>query len=146
MPNPTLMWTAKEKTVQGRYRDAWADAAGAQAALWERRRLERGYRERLALTDELLGRLERKNLAGEHDLDDDLRREIALALVELPARARSRFPAADTVQTALDGMFAVQEELLLPLRRMLSRDRLVSSTWEGRVHGGDERQVAHRAV
>jgi hypothetical protein len=112
--------------VQTRYANAWADAISAEAAGLERRRIERGYRRLLALTDEVLGRLEERNMAGERNLDQVVRRHIARTLDSLPPRARARFRNTNRVQEALDGIFEVQEELMLVLQRMLHWDRLLA--------------------
>lgn len=119
--------------MQDRYTAVWAAAADAEAAMLEERREERHYRRLLALTDGILGRLERRNLAGERNLDDGLRRDIAMTILELPPPARRRMESLDTVQQALDGIFAVQEELLLPLQRMLHWDRLFTSSNEAAI-------------
>jgi len=87
---------------------------------------EREYRRMLALTDKLLGHLEQLNMSGQRDLDAATQRDIATMLGELTPRARGRFPRAHTVQQALDGLFEVQEELMLPLQRMLHWEPLLS--------------------
>ena len=124
--------------MQGRYLDVWTEAVAAEAAVFERRRLERRYRHMLAVTDDVLGRLELRNLAGQRDIDRMLTRHIDRALTEMPPRARGRFPQARTVQQALDGIFEVQEELMMVLQRMLHWDRLLSTPWDGAVEGADE--------
>ena len=96
------------------------------AAVAERPCREREYRRMLALTDKLLAHLEQLNLRGQRDLDAATQRDIARTMGELTPRARSRFPCASTVQQALDGLFEVQEELMLPLERMLHWDPLLS--------------------
>ncbi|HKF76465.1 MAG TPA: hypothetical protein VE953_01620 [Terriglobales bacterium] len=111
---------------KNRFDDAWNDAIAAEAALLEERQVERSYRRVLALTDDVLGKLEQRNLRGERVLDDEVRRDLAGALSELPPDARSRFPRAGSVQEALDGIFLVQETILLVLQRMLHWDRLVA--------------------
>ena len=126
--------------MQDRFTAVWAAAADAEAAMLAERREERHYRRLLALTDGILGRLERRNLAGERTLDDGLRRDIAMTVLELPPRARRRMARVDTVQQALDGIFEVQEELLLPLQRMLHWDRLLTSGNEAAV----DEALAHR--
>jgi hypothetical protein len=112
--------------VQGRFANAWRDATKA-AAVPEQRRVERSYKRMLALTDEVLSRLEQRNLAGQRDLDPVMRRNIDRALRELPPRAQGRFPAARSVQEALDGIFEVQAELLVVLERVLHWDRVRAS-------------------
>jgi hypothetical protein len=124
--------------VKGRFADVWSDAIAAEAAALERHKIERSYRRMLAMTDGVLGGLEQRNLAGQRELDEVIRREIARTLTSLPPEARRRFPAATTVQEALDGTFEVQEALLLVLQRMLHWDRLLAAPWEGAVEGADE--------
>jgi hypothetical protein len=104
----------------------WNDALAAEAAALERRRVELGYRSVLALTDQVLGKLELRNRDGQRDLDEVVKRDLVRTLNELPHDARSRFPEAGTVQEALDGIFLVQEPILLVLQRMLHWDRLVA--------------------
>lgn len=96
------------------------------AAVAEQPCREPEYRRMLALTDKLLGHLELLNLHGHRDLDAATQRDIAMTMGELTPRARGRFPQAKTVQQALDGLFEVQEELLLPLQRWLHWDPLLS--------------------
>lgn len=124
--------------AQGRFADVWSDTIAAEAAALERHKIERSYRRMLAMTDGVLGGLERRNLSGQRELDEMMRREIARTLSCLPPDARDRFPAAKTVQQALDGIFDVQEALLLVLQRMLHWDRLLAAPWEGAVEGADE--------
>jgi hypothetical protein len=93
----------------------------------ERRTVERSYRRQLARTDALLWRLEGLNLEGTVELDLEMLTELGLALVDVNPRARRRFPAATTVQEALDGIFEVQEEILVVLERLLHWDRLVAT-------------------
>ena len=113
--------------MQSTYEHVWTDAEAAERAVLERTQAERSYRYMLGLTDDLLGHLERLNLDGQHDLDTVTRREINKTLSSLCPKARGRFPAASTVQEALDGLFKVQEELLFPLQRMVHYDHLVAS-------------------
>lgn len=87
---------------------------------------ERDYRRMLTLTDQLLTHLELLNLRGQKGLDRVTQRRIAATMCELTPRASARFPRARTVQEALDGLFEVQVELLVPLQRMLHWDRLIS--------------------
>lgn len=87
---------------------------------------EGDYRRMLTLTDQLLGHLELLNLHGQKGIDGVTRRSITATMRELTPSARARFPRARTVQEALDGLFEVQVELLVPLQRMLHWDRLVS--------------------
>jgi hypothetical protein len=131
--------------MQGRYLDVWTEAVAAEAAVFERRRLERSYRHMLAVTDDVLGRLELRNMAGQRDIDRMLTRHIDRALAEMPPRARGRFPQARTVQQALDGIFAVQEELLLVLQRMVHWDRLLSAPWDERSEATDEPRARRTA-
>src|SRR5260370_35735803 len=98
--------------MRGRYAEVWTDALDAEQATMERDRVERRYRGMVALTDELLGRLERRNLAGQRTLDGVVNRDIARALGALPPGARGRFPRTTLVQEALDGIFDVQAELM----------------------------------
>lgn len=87
---------------------------------------EREYRRMLAMTDKLLAHLEQLNLRGQRELDAATRRDIARTMDELTPRARGRFPRANTVQQALDGLFEVQEVLMLPLQRMLHWEPMLS--------------------
>ncbi|HKA12455.1 MAG TPA: hypothetical protein VKI99_18485 [Candidatus Dormibacteraeota bacterium] len=103
--------------------NAWKSVA----AVSERPRRENEYRRMLALTDKLLGHLELLNMSGQRDLDVVTQRDIARTMGELTARARGRFPRANTVQQALDGLFEVQEELMVPLQRMLHWEPLLSA-------------------
>ncbi len=128
-----------------RYAEVWTETVDAETAVREQRRVERSYRHMLGLTDQMLGELERLNLAGQRVLDEETRRRIALALVEVEPPARDRFPSANTVQEALDGMFDVQEDLLLILQRMVHWDRLLASPWDADVAGGDEPPVRRSA-
>ena len=102
----------------------------AEAAALEQRKVERSYRQMLSMTDDLLSALEQRNLRDQQELDDLMVRDIARTLCQLPPEARRRYRGASTVQSALDGVFAVQEELLLVLQRMLHWDRLMTTTWE----------------
>jgi hypothetical protein len=124
--------------MQGRYVDVWTEAVAAEAAMMERRKAERAYRHMLALTDGVLGQLEQRNLAGQQELDRVVSRHIDRTLTELAPPARCRYPGARTVQQALDGIFEVQEELMMVLQRMLHWDRLLSTPWDGAVEGADE--------
>jgi hypothetical protein len=116
--------------AKSRFEDVWSDAVAAEASVRERRQVERRYRHVLAMTDDMLGKLEQRNLAGQRDLDEVVLRDLARTLEHLPADARQRFPAARTVQGALDGIFSVQEILLIVLQRMLHWDKLLASPWE----------------
>jgi hypothetical protein len=125
--------------AQSRFADVWLDAAAAEAAAREQRKVERSYRLMLAATDDVLAQLERRNLSGQRDLDQVLRRDIDRMLARLSPAARSRFPAGvSEVQEALDGVFEVQEELLLVLQRMVHWDRLLTAPWDGLVGGADD--------
>jgi hypothetical protein len=46
------------------------------------------------------------------------------------------------VQRALDGIFLVQESLLVVLQRMLHWDRLVTSPWESEAEAEPARRTA----
>jgi hypothetical protein len=116
--------------ANSRFADVWDDSLAAEAAVLEQHRVERRYRRMLALTDEILGRLERRNLAGQRELDEVMQRDIARTMSMLTPDARSRFPAATTVQDALDGIFDVQAIILVVLQRMLHWDRLLTGPWE----------------
>jgi hypothetical protein len=130
-------------TTANRFHEVWTDAEAAEAAALEAGKVERGYRRVLALTDEMLSKLEERNLRGQRELDDVLRRDIAKALTELPPGIRGRYPRAETVQEALDGLFLVQEPLLLVLQRMLHWDRLLTSPWgEGELEPEPARRTA----
>ena len=96
------------------------------AAVSEQACREHEYRRMLAMTDKLLGHLELLNMSGQHDLDAATQLDIARTMGELTPRARGRFPRANSVQQALDGLFEVQEELMLPLQRMLHWEPLLS--------------------
>jgi hypothetical protein len=112
--------------MRNRFDEVWTDAVAAQAAALEQRKVENGYRRVLALTDDVLSKLEERNVAGQRTVDEVVSRDIARLLDELPPDARRRYPDAVTVQEALDGVFLVQESLLLVLQRMLHWDRLVA--------------------
>ena len=113
--------------VKSKFEDVWSDAIAAEAAVLRERQVERGYRRVLAMTDEMLTELEQRNLRSERELDDTVRHDLARMLAELPVDARRRFPDnAGSVQKALDGVFLVQESLLVVLQRMLHWDRLVA--------------------
>jgi hypothetical protein len=112
---------------KNKFEDVWSDAIAAEAAVLQERQVERGYRRVLARTDEVLTQLEKRNLNGDRELDEAVRRDLASMLTELPTDARRRFPDDPrSVQKALDGVFLVQESLLLVLQRMLHWDRLVA--------------------
>jgi hypothetical protein len=127
---------------ESRFEDVWNDAIAAEAAAMELHQVERSYRRVLAMTDDVLGQLEQRNLNGQRDLDEVLKRDLARTLDELPDDARHRYPAAATVQEALDGIFLVQESLLLVLQRMLHWDRLLSSPWESMDDAEPARRTA----
>jgi hypothetical protein len=130
---------------QSRFDDVWTDAVAAEAAALELHQVERSYRRVLAMTDDVLGKLEQRNLHGQQELDEVIKRDLARMLSELPPDARSRFPDAEcaTVQGALDGIFLVQESLLVVLQRMLHWDRLVRSPWESEA---EEAEPARRSA
>ena len=113
-----------------RFGNVWIDAIAAEAAALEQHKVERQYRRMLALTDRVLTSLEQRNLNGQRELDEVMRRDIARTLSVLPPDARGRFPHATRVQEALDGIFDVQETLVHVLQRMLHWDRLLSGSWE----------------
>jgi hypothetical protein len=113
--------------TKGTFDAVWDDAIAAEAAVLQERQIERSYRRVLAMTDEVLTELEQRNLRGERMLDDAVRRDLARTLAELPPDARRRYPDdAASVQRALDGVFLVQESLLVVLQRLLHWDRLVA--------------------
>jgi len=113
--------------TKSKFEDVWNDAIAAEAAVLQERQVERGYRRVLAMTDEVLGELEQRNMRGERELDDAVKHDLARTLAELPPDARRRFPDdVRSVQRALDGVFLVQESILLVLQRMLHWDRLVA--------------------
>jgi hypothetical protein len=113
--------------TETKFADVWTDAIAAEAAVLQERQVERSYRRVLAMTDRVLAQLEEHNLRGERRLDAGVTRDLARTMTELPADARRRFPAdAGSVQKALDGVFLVQESLLVVLQRMLHWDRLVA--------------------
>lgn len=118
--------------TRNRFEDVWSDAEAAEAAALELHKVERGYRRALAMTDDVLGKLEERNLHGQQALDDVMSRDLAKTLAELPPDARRRYPRANTVQDALDGVFLVQEALLGVLQRLVHWDRvLAASCWDG---------------
>jgi hypothetical protein len=135
----------RELKAETRFHDTWNDAIAAEKEVLEQRRTERAYRRMLAMTDDVLGGLERRNLAGKRELDEVIRHEIDRMLVNLSPEARQRFPVATTVQEALDGIFVVQEALLLVLQRMLHWDRLLASPWGEPMVGADEPLVRRTA-
>jgi hypothetical protein len=112
--------------IKSQYEDVWDDAVAAEAAVLRQRQVERGYRRVLAMTDGVLAELERRNLRGQPELDAVVKRQLARTLAEVPPDARRRFPNAGSVQEALDGIFLVQESILLVLQRLLHWDRLVA--------------------
>jgi hypothetical protein len=124
--------------MRGRYAEVWTDALDAEQAAIERDRIERRYRGMLALTDELLGRLERRNLAGRRTLDDVMERDIARTLGTLTPVARGRFPRTTLVQEALDGIFDVQAELMGVLQRMGHWSRVLSTNAHDEDAAADE--------
>src|SRR5215471_8564513 len=87
---------------RGRFTASWKDAVAAEAAVMEQHRVERTYRRMLTLTDNLLNGLERRNLAGQRELDEVMERDIACTLAQLTPEARQRYRGATTVQQALD--------------------------------------------
>jgi hypothetical protein len=129
-----------------RYAEVWTETINADEAIREQRRAERDYRRMLGLTDRLLGRLEQLNLSGHRELDEETRRDIALTLLDVTEPARDRFPSTNAVQKALDGMFDVQESLLLTLQRMVHWDRLLSAPWDAGVAGGDQTASIRRSA
>jgi hypothetical protein len=129
-----------------RYAEVWTETINADEAIREQRRAERDYRRMLGLTDRLLGRLEQLNLSGHRELDEETRRDIALTLLDVTEPARDRFPSTNAVQQALDGMFDVQESLLLTLQRMVHWDRLLSAPWDAGVAGGDQPASIRRSA
>jgi hypothetical protein len=128
--------------MRSRFAGVWVDAIAAEAEALERHKQERSYRRMLAVTDGVLGRLEQRNLSGQCELDDVIRRDLARMLSMLPNDARRRFPSATTVQQALDGIFDVQEVLLIVLQRMLHWDRLTAEPWRD---ASDERLARRTA-
>ena len=123
--------------MQGRYAETWTDALDAEHAAVERHRVERAYRNMLALTDAVLGQLEQRNLKGQRELDEVVRRKIERTLAELTPQARGRYPRTNLVQGALDGIFEVQGELMLVLQRMLHWDRVLATVpWESEAEDG----------
>jgi hypothetical protein len=132
--------------LHSRFAEVWTDAIAAEAAALERHKVERTYRRMLGLTDGLLDRLEQRNLAGQRELDEMIQRDLDRTLVQVAPEARRRFPSATTVQEALDGIFEVQEGLLLVLQRMLHWDRLLASPWEGAAESADDDRLARRTA
>jgi hypothetical protein len=132
--------------MRGRYAEVWFDAIGAEHASLGKDSVERHYRRMLALTDEVLGRLERRNLAGQRALDEVMRRDLARTLDALPPRARARFHHTAVVQEALDGMFEVQVELMGVLQRMLHWSRVLSTDAYDGEDATDGRPQARRTA
>jgi hypothetical protein len=112
----------KEGEVRGRFANANSETVEAEAATVRRRQEYQAQRRQLALTDGLLGKLERLNLNGEQRLDDVTRRQIGRVMTQLPPPVRLRLRTWRTVQQALDGVFDVQVELLAPLQRAMRWD------------------------
>ncbi len=131
--------------MEGRYASAWTDTIAALQEVRERRSTEVSYRRLLRLTDQVLGRLERLNLAGRRELDAPTRRAIAGMLAQLGPATRGRLQGPLTVQQGLDAVFEVQAELLMVLQRLRHWDGLVAAPWDGAVAGGDERPVRRSA-
>jgi hypothetical protein len=121
--------------THNRFDEVWTDAVAAEASVRERRQVERRYRRVLAMTDDVLGKLEQRNLNRQKELDEVVMRDLAHTLAELPPDARDRFPRARTVQQALDGIFSVQEVLMVVLQRMLHWDKLLASPWDSEDDG-----------
>jgi hypothetical protein len=113
--------------ADGTFAEVWAEKLTTDVAALARSREERRQRRMLALTDAVLGQLEQRNLAGQHELDEGVRRHIARTLVMLAPDARRRFPAATTVQEALDGMFEVQAAIMLVLQRILHWEHVLTA-------------------
>jgi hypothetical protein len=124
--------------VHSRFADVWSDAVAAEAAVWAEQEVEHRYRQALARTDDVLGKLERRNLRGQRELDEGMRRDLARTLGALPPDAKGRFPEARTVQEALDGIFAVQENLMHVLQRILHWDRLLTARSDAEVERANE--------
>jgi hypothetical protein len=112
----------KEGEVHGRFANANSETAEAEVTTVRRRVEYRAQRRQLALTDGLLGKLERLNLNGQSRLDDVTRRQIGRVMTQLPPPLRLRLRTWRTVQQALDGVFDVQAELLTPLQRAMHWD------------------------
>ena len=111
---------AKDST--GRFAKTGMDLVGWIVANQRRRAEERRLRRMIRATDRLLDQLEASNLSGGGELDARMRRSIDRTLEHLGPAARGRYPSrCRTVQEALDGVFAVQEELLSSLQRMIRR-------------------------
>jgi len=71
------------------------------------------YYRMLHATERVLSSLEDLNLAGVGRVPDQLRREIRLALREIPASCMEPFRDRGRVQETLDSVFEVQERLFL---------------------------------
>lgn len=127
---------------RNRFAQVWTDAVAAEAAALKVHEVERGYRRVLAMTDDVLGKLEERNLHDQHDLDEVVRRDIARTLDELPPEARGRYPHTETVQGALDGIFLVQESLMVVLQRMVHWDRVLASPWDAELEPEPARRTA----
>jgi hypothetical protein len=108
--------------VHGRFANANSETAEAEAVAVRRRVQYRAQRRQLALTDRLLGKLERLNLKGQDRLDDVTRRQIGRVMSQLPPPTRLRLRTWRTVQQALDGVFDVQADLMAPLQRAMHWD------------------------
>lgn len=133
----------ERRKAQTRFGRVWVESIEAEAAVLAEHREERRYRRMLALTDGVLGRLEQRNLTGQVELDDVILRDLGRTLAMLPPEARRRFPTVTTVQEALDGIFDVQEVILLVLQRMLHWDRLLTGPWD---LSGDDESFARRTA
>jgi hypothetical protein len=116
-----MMATNTADTTGQRFATTGMDFVGWIVANQRRRAAERRCRGMIKATDRLLDQLEASNLGGGGRLDARMRRSIDRTLEGLPPAARERFPNCRTVQEALDGTFAVQEELLSSLQRMIRR-------------------------
>lgn len=116
-----MMATNAADPTGQRFAKTGIDLVGWIVANQRRRADERRCRRMIRATDRLLDQLEATNLSGGGTLDARMQRSIDRTLQHLGPAARGRYPRCRTVQEALDGVFAVQEELLSSLQRMIRR-------------------------
>jgi hypothetical protein len=109
--------------MSNRYADVWADAAGAASANRERNAIARRYRRMLALTDDLLGRLEPLNASGGGDLPPPMRTAVERVVAHLDPDLQIGLLSCRTVQEAVDTVLAVQDEVLRRLHGHAARDQ-----------------------
>ncbi|HZV51020.1 MAG TPA: hypothetical protein VFD49_14790 [Candidatus Dormibacteraeota bacterium] len=109
--------------MSNRYADVWADAADAASVHRERNAVSRRYRRMLALTDDLLGRLESLNASGGGELSRQARATIERVVVRLDPDLQVGLLGCGTVQEAVDAVLAVQDEVLRRLHGRAPAER-----------------------